>query len=517
VGLSNLYCIFQKLKKIAMLKPTVLVLCSLLITIGAMAQKVNVKVGAPAQFSSDPGEYKFVASGTNFIAMHRNTLFSMFTKLSNMNMKIGLRRYSADMTELQTVELDPEKYSSSFYDPLFGTLDGKPFICLYKYDATQETTTLNMYVIDPTNLTLGSPQELLKWKQESTSLMDFYKESKNRFVTISNSPDNTKMLVFLGVGYINTFDAIVFDNKFQRIWSASSQVVQGKKIDSEFFSACIDNSGRLYSTYRIASKKQYEGHLVIADGKSSLKDQVLSEEMVREVLLKPSSDGKKVHLAGTILNKRQFLSGVYYAYVNVGDEQVAGSKSLTFESDFLRGFDQGHLAHVGNYGGLQEFDVSLFEMENGSINMIGTPSLGWNDKHSAQAGGILSVQFGKDKPIFTCIPRYWNSFFSYGDDVRGLLFGDKLLVVYNDVASNLRQPIGEKAISMDYKNAVLAGALISATGEVERMVLVDRTDDDFMAMDEFSFSQEGVLYVPFWKKKGQGIPGKQTQWARISQ
>ncbi|GAB4093070.1 hypothetical protein [Flaviaesturariibacter terrae] len=488
----------------------------LLLSAAAAAQTaVPFKLWGLGAYTTEPGDHDLLATDDGFLDLGCDVKIT--ARISTTNYKLTLRRYTRDMALQQEVELGADKLPNGPFRPRLMLIGDKPYLLFYRYDGDRSQVGLYRALVNQATLAVGQSEELMSWEQKSNSTMTISDEYFRSRILLDSSPDGSKFFVFHASSKEGNCRAAVFSSDGKRLWYAEHNAPKPKG-DADIRSACIDNDGRLYfgSSKGANGKNTADGFVVIMDGKSIDREIPLSNLEIYDVFVCPSRDGKTVHVAGTFSYGGSIVA-VYHSMIEPSTGKLAPLDVTAFDAAFQRRLEATVTSRLlPGVTGVPLMHLQLFLMPDGSIDMGGSGTSETYDHRLMVGSALLNVRFGAGAPVVNIVPRFWRSFFGYGAATRLLPFGNSMLLVYNDTQRNLKGPLEGKVEESDYRNVVLGAALIGPTGKVERMTLTDRKKDDPLAMPEYAFRQGGALYMPLWTPKGQGIPGKKTQWAMIT-
>ena len=434
------------------------------------------------------------------------TIFSSIN-FSKIHFDISLVKYDASMNIIKENDLSSSTIRFNAFEPVIETINNKHYLVYYEAAENNADIGLKIAEIDPNTLSLSPPNELFKIELKSKAwvfkAMDIFNKKKLR---IQFSPDKTKTVFLFENGVDNTFTYAVVDKNMSVLWSKANLIDIPE--DIVISSACVDNTGNVYTGYKVEKRKTVRGHVLICTAAKVETDLPIAEDInIYHVLLQPSKDGKIIHVAGACFGSTDYLTGVYHTTISTANFKLGEFKKADFEEKFIDSFDQGDLAYTQrNKYGLYRSKMDIYELEDGSIGIIGEISrekerdVSQGSRNYTETdymyGCILNVCFKNDKVVFSRVPKYRNVSTTWGEGIYAVVNKNDVLVFYNDDEDNLKNSLEERpSKSEKISQFVLVAATISTDGNVKRDILADQTADDFVAFptDTKKTNQVSVL------------------------
>jgi hypothetical protein len=299
--------------------------------------------------------------------------------------------------------------------------------------------------------------------------------------------------------------------------------------DTDIQSAVIDNAGIVYLSYTSTSKEdeKNKGHIMIFQKAISPihKSFTLANARPKEVILLPSKNGYAIHVAGTYFEQGKNMAGAFNGTITIPEFTLSDIKKAPFTTTIVTSLqaDGWGNPEVKDYGLFPNYTPTLMESENGVLDMVGEFEQVIRRPEGSifghRSGSILNVNFGKDNPSFSRIPKVRHSAGStIGSSFYSFFAQDKIIIFYNDKEKNLNRKIELGPLRSDvYKNVVLVAAVIDSTGAVDRKKIIDLQDENFMAvMERSTILSPSVVQVPVAKIKGLGGTANKSLIATIT-
>ncbi len=371
--------------------------------------------------------------------------------------------------------------------------------------------------IDPQTLSAGPPKIIGGTEKADKKLIDRDK------ISLYNSPDQQYNLLF--ASNENKYFISVLDKNLVMQWYKTG--ILNEDSWTRIQSVTIDNSGTVFIAYKIIADKRSDiaslNHVVAFTQKQEKDIPILlgDETLVNNIHLLLSSDGNRLYVAGGyyegVKNYNKSM-GIYNASIN--------RITYTFEKKFEKHpFPDTFVSQMANdsWGtskkGIQSnYNSQLFEMNDGSLDMV----CGYvPNSESAKAltnaytGPMFNIRLSKEGTFFSRIPRFRISaapfVTKFGNHVGSWYYAkaykNKIFIFYNDHPKNLLQPIDQKVDRSDvYTTHVVAAAIIEANGQAQRKILLDMSEEHFIAIPEDIMElSDSLLLVPIHKvKMGSG-------------
>ncbi len=452
----------------------------------------------------------------------------MGSKFSKVVYNVVLLKYDSLMNELKTNDLSGSGIRFGPFEAAIKKIDNKFYLIYFEHSQTEEAVSINASEINLSTLEISPAKNLVKYHLKDVGIMKAMDLLNKSILRFEKSPDKTKNLLFWQSGLDNSFAFSVFDKDL------NVSYIKDKLIDIPedimITSACVDNTGNVYTGYKIESRKTgIKGHVLISQQSGKEKDIQLSEDQIYQVLVVPSKNGNMIHIAGNCFGNTDYISAVFSASLSIDKLELSNYKRTDLEEKFIESFAQNGLAFTRkNKYGLYPFHMDAFELEDGTVDIVGGLSKSkerdlMNENHSNTnvlftSGSMLNVHFKKDNVVLSRIPRNRENFESTGDGYYALPYKNSMIVFYNDHESNLKNSLSDMPTSSDnYKNSVLVAATVSADGDIKREIVIDLKDDNFISFPSSArlFSSTTVLF-PFRKIIGQMKISNKFRWGLVT-
>lgn len=443
-------------------------------------------------------------------------------KLSKRKFGVTLLKYDASMKLVKKNELLNGDRKFGPFPSTIAKLNGKPYIVYSIYEGDEEIKIM-AEEIDQATLNTSSPKQLIRFEQKNTSLEEGYELLKRKPMIIKASPDNTKLLVLYASSLNNQYFISVFDKDLNHLWNKKEMATEEKIVVS---SAAIDNNENVYVAYKYkVGKDDYNGRVAICQVNNMPKELEIKTEngTPYQILLIPSRKENQIYTVGTFANASGNLIGVFSQTISSVDFKLGINQSTAFSPVLVEQLDKDSWAStkVKNYG-LLPLDMKAFELEDGTVSMVGEfmrHEVSPRGTGARITGSILNIRFNNDGPVVNWIPKYRVSVQNdIGASYYPFVFKAKLFLFYNDEAINLKREVGERySGSGTYKNVSLIVAWMEPDGKIKREKLLDLADKNFLPVgDAITPLSSSSLLVPVVKIKALGGIDKESKWATIN-
>lgn len=504
------------------------------------AQQFNVTLTSDKQ-GSDPLVLKF---GENFFSLNTEILgISGFSgNLKRTIHSIEINKYDTDMKLVKSVKLSNGERLFGPMAPLLKIISNKLYLLYYKMPDEGKVHFFSAE-INPVSLELAEPTELLDIKQKVRfieshirSIRDYH---PNRYVEknlqasevreypnllhktffFEPSPDGTKFFLLWNSGWDNRLFFSVLDKDLKKIRTGEEEVPD--EISLSLNTACIDNSANIYIAYFYEKKNKTHAELLVNTkaGKSLVKEIIIPDAEPYGVFTAITKENK-IYINGAYKENSWNLSGVFIQSLNPADLQLSAVTKTVFPKDLVEILDkEGWASTKGKkYGLSYNLVLESHTLENGSIDLIGE----FRSTRSGikaifnMSGSIFNARFNENGAVFSRIPKMRVSAGStFGDSYRVFEYKNKLIVFYNDHASNVNLDISKAPTRSDnYSNSVLVAATISEDGTVKREIIIDQSKENFLSSNLTMQQISAASYVVALRRiKNLGGVTNDFKWA----
>lgn len=498
----------------------------------------------PEQSESDPDIIKF---GDSYFAlsldMPKQSGFS--ANLDRSIHGIEIKKLNAAFDSVKAVKLSGGNRVFGPMHPMLVVVGEKLFLLYYKM-IHEEDIKLYASELNPASLELQQEVEILNIK-EKEKYLKFYMRTINyrdkqhyRFKSVGLSgktsttsllqlsPDNSKIMVLWTSGWSNSIFYSVLDNNFKLLRTKTEEIKDTKNF--YLSNGCVDNDGNVFLSIYFENNNKQKALLLVNSNKSiSNEITVPGGEVVNVNMGSKSKTGGSIFIAGTYKENSDNLTGVFQQEYNVSKNKFENIIKKAFPDELVELLDKDGWANTKtkNYGVEDAIDFELLLNEDGTANLVGefrdiksktttdvSPQRFSDNIRSTTStkewilsGSILSISFGEKETRFSRIPKMRASAgTTFGDSFQAIIFEKKVIIFYNDHKSNLEKEIDKSPDRSDnYKNSVLAAAIINEDGSVKRTTVIDQSEENFLAStNTFLRVSEDSYTLLFYKIKSLG-------------
>ena len=495
-----------------------LTLLFLLVSNLLFAQQFNVNVSERMELEGKPplkmGDAYFAAE------TDAKAQFGYTFKLSKMKYSVKLVKYDKNLKVDKEVKLaDGERVYGPF-EPMLKTIDDKLYFLYYQFAGDDDDIKLMCSELNPSTLSLGSPQELISIEQKNIALQQVMDLMSLKKFVFTASPDFSKILALWSSGINNQVYFSVLGRDIKKIRGVKESVKSELKV--VVTNACVDNAGNVFIGFNDSKKKATHVLVSKQDGKSLDLDVKIANGNVHEAFVLPSINSNDIKVIGTYKENTDNLAGVFLQTISTLNFQVGSSTKTAFPEKLVEQFDNDGWAttKAKNYGIFENLNLVPILLGDGSVNLVGEfRRVQQGTKSSFMiAGGILDIHFNNAAAVFSRIPKARVSAGSdIGDSFFPIAYKSQVIIFYNDHESNVKQDIVKSPSRSDnFKNSVLVAATISETGEVKRNILIDLSSEDYLPIAETlqRLSLSSVL-IPVRRIKGFGKVTDDFKWGIV--
>ena len=493
----------------------------------------------PGMKNSDPSLVKYMDAFYSYETdMQGVSGFSANLKRSMYN--ITLRKYDATLAETKNARVKGQEKEYGPLPPSLKVVNDKLYLLYYKMN---EKNKVILYVagVDPSTLELSQPSELLSI-DEDKKYLEFYMRSvsfdnpnlyiyKTSFTGptqlcktffFEGSPGGVNYLVAWTSSWSNKLFFSVLDKDMKRIRTGSKILPDENTLT--FSNACVDKNSNVYFSYSYSKKSKAFSEILInkKDGASEVKSITVPGAVPFGAYAAIDKENTKLLICGAYKNDNEYLGGVYILSLNTDNLTMGPVSKTSFPKDLVEILDEEGWANKKEkkFGLSDGLVLEANILDNGVMNLTGEfRGVRIGEKAGFKiAGSILNARFNGNTAVFSRIPKVRVSAGStFGDSYRLFGYKNSLIIFYNDHLSNLKLDISKPPVRSDnYKNSVMAAAIIDSNGLVKRGMVIDKSDEDYLAsVESMQEIVPGNFFLVLRRIKGTGGVTSDTKWASL--
>ena len=470
--------------------------------------------------------------------------FSANLKRSMHN--ITLKRYDATLTEKKSTKIKSQEKEFGPLPPALKVVNDKLYLLYYKMN-DKSNVILYVATVDTSTLELSQPSELLTI-DEDKKYLEFYMRSvsfdnPNLYVYGSNfassptqltktfffegSPDDNSYLVTWTSSWNNKLFFSVFNKDMKRIRTGKELLPDENTL--AFANACVDNNSNVYFSYSYTKKGKPFSEILInkKDGASEVKSITIPDADPFGAYVAVDKENAKLWICGAYKNDALYLGGVYIMSLNTNNLAMSTVSKTSFPKDLVKILDEEGWGKEKKFGLSDGLVLEANILDNGVMNLTGefrrvdNPAMYSMDRTRRSfitAGSILNARFNGNTAVFSRIPKVRVSAGStFGDSYRVFGYKNSLIIFYNDHLSNLNLDISKPPARSDvYKNSVMAAAIIDSNGLVKRQMVIDKSNEDYLAsVESMQEIIPGNFFLVMRRIKGMGGVTSDMKWASL--
>lgn len=495
-----------------MKKYRLLILLFICISINkAEAQKFNVSWGDNTRLKFDYEDAVSVDNGKLIVLkfkMNRGT-FGIGGQDNGVPVLVLVDK---NMETIKENELEISEKNPTFVK--FEKYGNNIFYFYEVFSRSDKSTSVYAIKIDPTTLVGSSPSLIGVYSSESR-----YNQSE---LTYKLSIDSSKILVFAEGPEKRKenlkFFIGVFDTDLKPKWKREVELPINQKFVS-IYDFDLTNDGKVVIAIKhydkeVSRQTVREGGIkvpsyayklmVYQDAGSAAKEMVfnLDNNFIQGTKLTYGNTGN-LTVAGLYKKKANGrVTGAFYAQLDLATNSIKNPMMTVFPNDLIEMVDKdGFGSDSQKDPGLSNnFRIEhIINRDNGSVDLIAefyllrvttTTNTGSNGQitsvtttYTHTYGDIVNTNIDKDgNAIFTRIPKKQIS--SSGTSQLGffpMVFGDKLVLLYNDDRDNVDKDLSKKPDAVtNFKRSVFMAATVNAKGVLTRQAIYDHRDEDYV-------------------------------------
>ena len=501
----------------------------------------------PGMKNIDPSLVKYRGAFYSYeIDMQGISGFSANLKRSMHN--ITLKRYDATLTEKKSTKIKSQEKEFGPLPPALKVVNDKLYLLYYKMN-DKSNVILYVAAVDTSTLELSPATELLII-DEDKKYLEFYMRSvsfdnPNLYVYSSNfassptqlsktfffesSPDGNSYLVTWTSSWNNKFFFSVFNKDMKRI--RTGKEILPNEYSLTFANACVDNNSNAYFSYSYSKKGKPFSEILInkKGGASEIKSITIPDADPYGAYIAVDKQNAKLLICGAYKNGADYLAGVYILSLNTDNLGMSNVSKTPFPQALVEILDEEGWGNKRKLGLSDGLVLEANILDNGVVNLTGEfrrsvdrRPYDLSEKAKASfviAGSILNARFNGTAAIFSRIPKVRVSAGStFGDSYRVFGYKNSLIIFYNDHLSNLKLDISKPPVRSDnYKNSVMAAAIIDSNGLVKREMVIDKSDEDYLAsVESMQEMIQGNYFLAMRRIKGLGGVTSDMKWASLT-
>lgn len=484
----------------------------------ASAQKFTASVSDPFKYDGDKATP--VKAGDAYYALEADAKmqFGFTFKLNKAKFAIKLARYDKAMQLTKEVSLSAGEKVYGPLKPMLKSINDKPYLLYFMLSGEDERIRLYAAEINPSDLSLSAPDEVLVIEQKNVGLQQAGQLMSNYTFEFSTSPDRSKLLALWSSGINNRFFFSVFDGGFKKIRSVAETIEGEREIAVK--NACVNNDGAVFAAYEADEKARIYASGV--GGKRTDQEVTLLGGTAYEVFVLPSVNGADIQVAGTYKGEKDNLVGVFTQTFNSATLRLGTAQQTIFPKTLVEQFDNdGWGSSKEKKYGLTPMRMRPYLLPDGTVDLVGEFRSSQSGTRTTFiiSGDLVNVGFKKGGPVFSRIPKARVSAGStIGDSFGAVPTAAGLAIFYNDNVSNLKKDIAASPNRSDnYNNNVLVVATLNDDGSVKREVLIDLSRESYLPIAEsLQRPTASTVLVPVRRIKGFGGIADDFRWGTVS-
>jgi hypothetical protein len=489
----------------------------------AVAQRFNVRWGDNSRLNFDFVDAVPLANGQFIVLKLKHGPKMSFGKpedlrpifvLVDKNME-SIREKEIEIEEKNATDRGFEKYGNNFY-------------FIYEaYDKESKTTSVYALKVNEKTLEVEAKATLGTYASDSR-----YNQAGPSY---KMSSDSTKILLFVEGAEAKKenkkFYVAVYETNLTLVWKKEIELPIGDRYVS-IYDKDITNDGKVYVAIKHYDKEvsretvmedgekipSYTYKLLVYDATDTQGKEILVElnnHFIQGTKLSYNKNGSIV-LAGLYKRKHNGnINGAFYSILDATTKEIKDPKMVPFPPEMISMIDND------NFGSDKSSDPGLYpgfkirhirNRSNGSVDLIAeyykevystqhsniNGSLRVYQTTSYTYGDIVNTNINAEgKAVFTRIPK--NQKFNNFTPFLGfypIVYGDKLVLLYNDDVDNVERDIEMKPDDVvNFKRSVFLAATVDAKGNVSRQSLYSHVDEDYITFPKSTAKISDTKYL----------------------
>lgn len=405
-----------------------------------------------------------------------------------------LLAYDKQVNLFKETELENGKEVFGPFSSFLEIISNKLYFISYRYT---ESTGIEIFAaeVDTVSVSPREAKKIITIDQKNVGLFKTMNLFYSYNFVVKASPDQSKYLFLWMPGVNETFFFTVTDNKLNKLNSVNGSI---EKASDPLFDNCIvDNAGNFFMGYKYKRKGTfYSGLVTSVNGVTKEAPISLKEGSPHDVYVSIGSADDHVRVYGTYSNDGYYITGGFSYNLDKKSLAMKGLLQKPVPEAIVEKLDKEGYAKTKkkDYGAFPEVHFETKDLDNGAIIMAGdltryqTVGSGISASSEPVLGTTLVLIIKKDDIIFSRLPKKetmdaGNNFFLHK-------WGDKAVLLYADIDSNLDKPL-EEAESANFtsrKNNVMVAALLETDGKITRKRLYPDTPGSFYFSPAFLVS-----------------------------
>jgi len=440
--------------------------------------------------------------------VYKGMQFAYTAKLKNVTYGINLYKYTADMHEVEKLELGNGEKQYGPFAPKTVIFGNK--ILLFYYKAQEDGSIKLLFTaIDPETLTETNTKELYSMTEKNGGLFKMEGEVAANKLFLQASPDKTNLMVSQS-GNTNQMFTCVINSNLEVI---SPSVLLLKNLNAfhlqDYF---IDNAGNKYFSYTytldkvnkrgvlVQNSKGKEAYLDFNTGQSQWEANMLSFYM--------SNDNSKLYVYanyyGDYMDEGVLLSTIDAEKLSFGTVQLFPYTDEIREKMNKLGFGSKNKGSIT----VNRVYYICNELEDGTLTFTGCPyfvrTLNYSHGSITKSydGPIINIFIKGGKCSFGILYRKQES--SHASGLIVMPYKNSLVCIYCDSKKNIDFGDAEKVKSEDNPaKLVLVQAVLNSDGTVtdRQEIGGDATGSNYYFLDSYERTSKKSFVFPIGRER----------------
>lgn len=294
-------------------------------------------------------------------------------------------------------------------------------------------------------------------------------------------------MLLVGTGK-EIFYLSVLDPELNVIWSSKVNIPGIS--DRHIRSAVIDNKGQIHISYNPA--KSATGYVATFKKTPTpiITTFTIPGATPKEVLVLPSAYDDSLYVAGTYFEHTDNVAGAFRARMATGNPVITPLQKFAFPVSLVEQFDREYWGSTKarKYGVEPLFIAKLLESGKGIVNIV-AEMRSVSQGHSVvyeTVGSLLAARLGPEEAAFARVPKLKVRMLTIMNDTYfAWAVNNKLVILYNDREQSFSRPIEQsQQEDNNFKNMILAAAIIDKDGQVKREIVTGQQQQNFLGFFE---------------------------------
>jgi hypothetical protein len=473
-----------------------------------VAQRFNVKWGDNSRMNFDFVDAVPLMNGQFIVLKLKHGPKMSFGKKEDLRPIFVL--VDKNMESIQEKEIEIEEKNAT--DRGFEKYGNSIYFLYEAYDSENKATSVYALKVNEKTLEIEAKATLGTYASDSR-----YNQADP---TYKVSSDSSKILLFVEGAESKKdnkkFYIAVYEANLKLIWKKEIELpIRDRNVS--IYDMDITNDGKVYVAIKHYDKEvtretlredgdkvpSYTYKLLVYDATDTKGKEITLEignQFIQGTKLSYNKNGS-ITLAGLYKRKHNGnINGAFYSILDGTTTEIKDPKMIPFPPELISMIDND------NFGSDKSSDPGLYSgfrirhiknRSNGSVDLIAeyykevsstshdsfNGSLKITSTTSYTYGDIVNTNISTDgKAVFTRIPK--NQKFNNVTAFLGfypLVFGDKLILLYNDDVDNVERDIEKKPDDVvNFRRSVFLAATVDAKGNVSRQSIYSHVDEDYI-------------------------------------